>query len=101
MMLTRSVTFLAGRTMYCLLNQNGLCHKILIVTFIGQDGASCRALQGTSTMGRGFCKKYWLGLPLVRGDQITTFVPKTGVKSAFLATKSRKNVIHGHINPNY
>ena len=32
----------------------GLGRKILIVTFLGQNGASCRAIEGTCTMGRGF-----------------------------------------------
>ena len=32
----------------------GLGHKILIVTIFVQAGAGGRAIEGTSTMGRGF-----------------------------------------------
>jgi len=37
-----------------LINHIGLGRKILIVTIFVQGGASCRAIEGTSTIGRGF-----------------------------------------------
>ena len=55
-----------------------------IVTFLVNVGASCRALGRRSTICWVFRKHFWLGLPLVRGGQITTFIPKTGVKYDFL-----------------
>ena len=68
----------------------GLGHNVPIVTFLFTLSASCRALEGKSTIGRVFQKHFWLGPPLVLGGQITTFVPKTGVKWYILAFKWMK-----------
>ena len=70
-----------------LLRRVGLRRNVPIVTFLVTGGASCRALQGSSTIDWVFRKHRWWGLPLVRGGRITTFVAKTGVKWQISAIK--------------
>ena len=48
------------------MRRDGLSRNVPIVTFLVTGGASCRALQGSSTIDWVFRKHRWLGLPFVR-----------------------------------